>query len=143
MSNQVNIAVDCMGGDDNASFVLPGLLLSLKKYPKIKFQLYGDEEIIRSRIQKYRALEDVSQIIHCDTHVKMDEKPSLAIKNGRGKSSIWVAIEALKHGNADFMISAGIGSYGYGYPDFKRQYLKFKGLLLRRFGQLLMEKLLF
>ena len=37
----------------------------------------------------------------------MDEKPSVAIKNGRGKSSIWVAIEALKQGNADFMISAG------------------------------------
>ena len=48
MSYPVNIAVDCMGGDDNAFFVLPGLLLTLKKYPNIKFQLYGDEEIIRS-----------------------------------------------------------------------------------------------
>ena len=107
MSYPVNIAVDCMGGDDDAFFVLPGLLLTLKKYPNIKLQLYGDEEIIRSRISKYRALEQASQIIHCDTYVKMDEKPSVAIKNGRGKSSIWVAIEALKQGNADFMISAG------------------------------------
>ena len=79
MSYPVNIAVDCMGGDDDASFVLPGLLLTLKKYPNIKLQLYGDEEIIGSRISKYRALERVSQIIHCDTYVKMDEKPSVAI----------------------------------------------------------------
>ena len=107
MSNHVNIAVDCMGGDDNASFVLPGLLLTLKKYPNIKFQLFGNEEIIRSRLSQFKALENVSQIIHCDTYVKMDEKPSAAIKNGRGKSSIWVAIETLKQGNADFMISAG------------------------------------
>ena len=48
MSYPVNIAVDCMGGDDDASFVIPGLLLTLKKYPNIKLQLYGDEEIIRS-----------------------------------------------------------------------------------------------
>lgn len=107
MSNQVNIAVDCMGGDDDATFVLPGLLLTLKKYPNIKFQLFGDEKIIKSRISKYRAVENVSDIIHCDTFVKMDEKPSAAIKNGRGKSSIWIAIEHLKSGDADFMVSAG------------------------------------
>ena len=107
MSNQVNIAVDCMGGDDDASFVLPGLLLTLKKYPNIKFQLFGDEKTIKSRISQYRAVKNASDIIHCDTYVKMDEKPSTAIKNGRGKSSIWIAIEHLKRGDADFMISAG------------------------------------
>jgi len=107
MSNQVNIAVDCMGGDDDATFVLPGLLLTLKKYPNIKFQLFGDEKTIKSRISQYRAVENVSDIIHCDTYVKMDEKPSTAIKNGRGKSSIWIAIEHLKKGDADFMVSAG------------------------------------
>ena len=53
MSNHVNIAVDCMGGDDDATFVLPGLLLTLKKYPNIKFQLFGDEKIIKSRISQY------------------------------------------------------------------------------------------
>ena len=47
MSYPVNIAVDCMGGDDDASFVIPGLFLTLKKYPNIKLQLYGDEEIIQ------------------------------------------------------------------------------------------------
>jgi len=107
MSNQVNIAVDCMGGDDDATFVLPGLLLTQKKYPNIKFQLFGNEKIIKSRISQYRAIENASDIIHCDTYVKMDEKPSTAIKNGRGKSSIWIAIEHLKRGDADFMVSAG------------------------------------
>ena len=107
MSNQVNIAVDCMGGDNDATFVLPGLLLTLKKYPNIKFQLFGDEKIIKSRISQYKAVENASDIIHCDIHVKMDEKPSTAIKNGRGKSSIWIAIEHLKKGDADFMVSAG------------------------------------
>ena len=37
MSYPVNIAVDCMGGDDDAAFVIPGLFLTLKKYPNINY----------------------------------------------------------------------------------------------------------
>ena len=37
MSYPVNIAVDCMGGDDDAIFVLPGLLLTLKNIQTLNF----------------------------------------------------------------------------------------------------------
>jgi glycerol-3-phosphate acyltransferase PlsX len=37
----------------------------------------------------------------------MDDKPSAALRNGRWKSSMWKAIEAVKGGTADACISAG------------------------------------
>ena len=74
----------------------------------------------------------------------MDEKPSVAIKNGRGKSSIWVAIEALKQGNADFMISAGnTGALMAMATLILKTISKIKGQPLQPSGQLLMVKLLF
>ena len=37
----------------------------------------------------------------------MDEKPSQAIRSGRGKSSMWRAIQAVRDGEADAAVSAG------------------------------------
>jgi glycerol-3-phosphate acyltransferase PlsX len=37
----------------------------------------------------------------------MDDKPSQALRNGRWKSSMWLAIDAVKRGEADVAISAG------------------------------------
>jgi glycerol-3-phosphate acyltransferase PlsX len=37
----------------------------------------------------------------------MDDKPSQALRNGRWKSSMWLAIDAVKKGEADVAISAG------------------------------------
>jgi phosphate acyltransferase len=39
--------------------------------------------------------------------VRMDDKPSQALRNGRWKSSMWLAIDAVKRGEADVAISAG------------------------------------
>ena len=37
----------------------------------------------------------------------MDEKPSVAIRTGRGKSSMWQAIQAVRDGDSDACVSAG------------------------------------
>ena len=37
----------------------------------------------------------------------MDDKPSQALRNGRWKSSMWLAIDAVKKGEADVAVSAG------------------------------------
>jgi glycerol-3-phosphate acyltransferase PlsX len=37
----------------------------------------------------------------------MDEKPSQALRKGRWKSSMWLALEAVRDGRADVMVSAG------------------------------------
>ena len=44
--------------------------------------------------------------MHTDTVVEMQDKPSQAVRRGRG-SSMWLALEAVQKGEADFMVSAG------------------------------------
>jgi phosphate acyltransferase len=52
-------------------------------------------------------LAKVSRIVHTDIAVSMDERPSQALRHGRWKSSMWLAIEAVKNGEAQATVSAG------------------------------------
>ena len=44
--------------------------------------------------------------MHTDTVVEMQDKPSQAVRRGRG-SSMWLALDAVQKREADFMVSAG------------------------------------
>ena len=48
-----------------------------------------------------------STFVHCEIAVRMDDKPSQALRQGRWKSSMWKAVEAVKLGEADLCVSAG------------------------------------
>src|SRR5690606_269862 len=52
-------------------------------------------------------LKAASRFEHCDVAVRMDDKPSQALRQGRRVSSMWRAIEAVKNGEADVCVSAG------------------------------------
>jgi phosphate acyltransferase len=105
MPDKVRIALDAMGGDEGASVVVPGAELSLRQHPDIEFLLVGDEAAIRPLLTE--RLEAASRLVHTDVTVKMDEKPSQALRHGRWKSSMWLAIDAIKRGEADVAVSAG------------------------------------
>jgi phosphate acyltransferase len=49
----------------------------------------------------------VSRVVHTDVAVSMHDKPSQALRRGRKTSSMWLAIDAVKKGEADVAISAG------------------------------------
>jgi glycerol-3-phosphate acyltransferase PlsX len=44
---------------------------------------------------------------HTDVAVRMDAKPSQALRSGRRTSSMWLAIQAVRDGEADAAVSAG------------------------------------
>ena len=46
-------------------------------------------------------------IVHTDVAVRMDDKPSQALRQGRRNSSMWLALDAVRHGEADVAVSAG------------------------------------
>ena len=46
-------------------------------------------------------------MVHTEVAVKMDEKPSQALRHGRWKSSIWLTLDAVRKGEADAAVSAG------------------------------------
>nr|WP_311538732.1 phosphate acyltransferase PlsX [uncultured Bradyrhizobium sp.] len=107
MPQKVRIALDAMGGDVGASVVIPGAAISLSRHPGSEFLLVGDRALIEPELAKHPALQAVSKVIHTDVAVKNDEKPSQALRRTRRASSMWLAIDAVKHGEADVAVSAG------------------------------------
>ena len=52
-------------------------------------------------------MKAASRVIHTDVAVSMHDKPSQALRRGRKTSSMWLAIDAVKKGEADVAVSAG------------------------------------
>jgi glycerol-3-phosphate acyltransferase PlsX len=75
--------------------------------PDIRFIIYGLEDQVRPELAKFPQLAEKSEFVHCEIAVKMDEKPSAALRHGRWKSSMWKAIEAVKSDTSDACVSAG------------------------------------
>ncbi|HXX25286.1 MAG TPA: phosphate acyltransferase PlsX [Pseudolabrys sp.] len=107
MPDKVRIALDAMGGDHGASVVLPGAEISLTRHPEIEYTLFGDQAVVAPILDKLPRLKGKSRLVHTDVSIRMDDKPSQALRYGRWKSSMWRAIDAVKKGEADAIISAG------------------------------------
>jgi phosphate acyltransferase len=107
MSHKVRIALDAMGGDHGASVIVPGAELSLSRHPNTEFLLFGDEAVVGPLLDARPALKAASRLVHSDVVVQMHDKPSQALRKGRWKSSMWLAIDAVKKGEADVAVSAG------------------------------------
>ncbi len=95
-----------MGGDHGVDAVIPGAAQVLKKNPKTKFLIFGDENRIRPVLSRFKALEKAATIHHTDKMVRDDDKPSAALRSGKG-SSMRLAIEAVQKGEADAVVSGG------------------------------------
>ena len=107
MPQKVRIALDAMGGDHGPSVVVPGAALALAQHPDSTFILVGDRSRIEPLLAAHPQLNAASRLVHTDVAVRMDDKPSQALRNGRWKSSMWLAIDAVKKGEADIAVSAG------------------------------------
>ena len=107
MPQKVRIALDAMGGDVGASVVIPGAAISLTRHPDAEFLLFGDQGQIEAELAKHPAMKAASRVIHTSVAVSMHDKPSQALRRGRRTSSMWLAIDAVKKGEADVAVSAG------------------------------------
>jgi glycerol-3-phosphate acyltransferase PlsX len=107
MPDKARIALDAMGGDHGASVVLPSADLSLTRHPDIEFLLFGDRAVVQPLLDGLPRLKAKSKLVHTEVSIRMDDKPSQALKHGRWKSSMWLAIDAVKKGEADVVVSAG------------------------------------
>jgi glycerol-3-phosphate acyltransferase PlsX len=107
MPQKVRIALDAMGGDVGASVVIPGAAISLTRHPDAEFLLFGDQGQIEAELAKHPAMKAASRVIHTSVAVSMHDKPSQALRRGRKTSSMWLAIDAVKKGEADVAVSAG------------------------------------
>ena len=107
MPDKVRIAIDAMGGDHGASVLLPGADLSFDRHPDIEYLLFGDSAVLGPLLDGLPRLKAKSKLVHTEISIRMDDKPSQALRYGRWKSSMWLAIDAVKKGEADVAVSAG------------------------------------
>jgi glycerol-3-phosphate acyltransferase PlsX len=106
MSQPRTIALDAMGGDHGPEVVVAGAALSLERHPELSFVLFGEETRVAAELAKTPALAARARVVHTDTVVAMTDKPSQALRRGKG-SSLWLTIEAVQKGEADVAVSAG------------------------------------
>jgi glycerol-3-phosphate acyltransferase PlsX len=107
MPHKVRIALDAMGGDRGAAMVIPGAELSLTRHPGIEFLLFGDRAAVAPLLDARPQLKAACKLVHTDVFVQMHDKPSQALRKGRRRSSMWLAVDAVKRGEADVAVSAG------------------------------------
>ncbi|HTV70760.1 MAG TPA: phosphate acyltransferase PlsX [Rhizobiaceae bacterium] len=103
----IRISIDAMGGDHGPAVTIPALARVLERRPDVRFLIYGHQDQVRPVLDGVARLKGASEFVHCDIAVRMDDKPSQALRHGRWKSSMWKAIEAVKNGDADVCVSAG------------------------------------
>ncbi len=107
MPENLTIALDAMGGDRGVEVVVPGADIALLRHPDIRFLLFGDENTIKPLLKAYPRLEAASEVVHSDVAIDMDAKPSQALRKGKRVSSMWQAVEAVRHDKAKLVVSAG------------------------------------
>jgi glycerol-3-phosphate acyltransferase PlsX len=101
------IAIDVMGGDVGPNVTIPAAIESLKRHPNLHIILVGNEDIVNSHLHKYQKKETSRvKIRHATEVVSMDEPPQIALKNKKD-SSMRVAINLIKLGEASACVSAG------------------------------------
>ena len=95
-----------MGGDDAPHIVIEGASIARERLPDVKFLIFGDETQIVPLVTKFPLLKESCEIHHTDKIVTSGEKPGQALRRGR-ESSMGLAIQAVKDGNACAAVSAG------------------------------------
>nr|WP_281411126.1 phosphate acyltransferase PlsX [Mesorhizobium sp. RMAD-H1] len=103
----IRISIDAMGGDFGPEVVIPGAAIALERHPDIRFVIYGLADQVEPVLARYPKVAAASNFHASEIAIRMDDKPSQALRNGRGRSSMWQAIEAVRDEVADVCVSAG------------------------------------
>ena len=106
MTKLFTLSVDTLGSETELNDILKGLNQSLLRNLNYKFQLYGPEEIIKKKIEKYKRLIKVTEIIDCDSYITMEDKPSDILKSKKN-SSMYLAIKSVTENLSDAVLSFG------------------------------------
>jgi phosphate acyltransferase len=105
----ITIAIDAMGGDFGCPVTVPAALTVLEQNPEVNIILLGDNDTIQQQLKQSKsknAVEPRLIIQHTSEVVAMDEPPGQALRFKKD-SSMRVALNLLKDGQADACVSAG------------------------------------
>jgi len=103
----ITVAIDAMGGDHGPHVTVPAALKALDQDSGVNIVLVGLAQAIEAELRAHRAsVGPRLRIHHASEVVTMDETPQSALKNKKD-SSMRVAINLVKSGEAHACVSAG------------------------------------
>jgi glycerol-3-phosphate acyltransferase PlsX len=103
----VTVALDCMGGDHGAHVTVPAALDFVRRVGDARIVLVGLADVIDAELKRRGATPDGRILVKAATEVvAMDEAPASALR-GKRDSSMRVAVDLVKAGEADACVSAG------------------------------------
>jgi glycerol-3-phosphate acyltransferase PlsX len=106
MKDMVKVALDAMGGDNAPIEVVKGAIEAVNEKEQIQVLLVGKEAAIRAELEKYTYSSERIKVVNAEEVITNDEAPVMAIRKKKD-SSIVVALNLVKHKEADAFVSAG------------------------------------
>src|ERR1700748_1901760 len=100
MPDKVRIALDAMGGDHGPSVVVAGAAVALARHPETTFVFFGNSAQIAPLLDARPELKAASRVVHTEVAIKMEDKPSQALRYGRWQSSMWLPLHPGEKGDA-------------------------------------------
>ena len=107
-SNRARIAVDAMGGDHAPDEIVAGALKAHREF-NVEIALVGKPEQIKSALKRRQGSPDLPDgivLVEAEEAIAMDEDPMRSLRR-KPKASINVAMNLVKGGEADAVVSAG------------------------------------
>lgn len=104
----VKISIDAMGGDFGPDVTMEALKQVLGTQHDVRASVFGDSAIIQPLIDGSFPSDIQARInvVHCDTVVACDEKPSSALRS-KQDSSMALALNSVAISDSDACVSAG------------------------------------
>ena len=100
----MRIAVDAMGGDHAPEAIVAGAVAAARELGA-EVVLVGPEARVRGELAQHRGAP-MLEIVDAPEVIEMHEAPAMALRRKR-KASIVVAVELLRSGHADAVVTAG------------------------------------
>ncbi len=101
----ITIAIDAMGGDVGPEVTVPAAITVLKQKKDLKLIMVGRESLINDALAKHGRSRRLT-VYPASQIVEMDDLPAHALRRKKN-SSMRVAIDLVKSGEADACVSAG------------------------------------
>ena len=102
----IRIAVDAMGGDYAPAEMVAGAVDAANDRPDIRIALVGRQEEIQAELSKFIYQKEQIEVVNAAEVIATEEPPVNAIRKKKDSSMV-VALNMVKNGEADAFVSAG------------------------------------
>ncbi|EOE7230680.1 phosphate acyltransferase PlsX [Clostridioides difficile] len=101
----MKIVIDGMGGDNAPKSNVEGAVNAIKEY-QVDLIITGDKDLLEKEFSNYEFDRNKLEIVHTTEIIENEDKPVKAIRSKKDSSMV-VALNLVKEGKSDAIISAG------------------------------------